>query len=148
MRDVLGNAVHTDDTVDAVRWLTMSEWQVLCNGRPLQPTWNVTTLVCIAHVDANRATLTLDDLRTQADPSVEAFDARYWSQRWTDVAALRLRERSGGRHRYGHVRVSELLLELAWFAHADNDYVVVRTAMNRLAQAMQGLAPHDRAYFI
>lgn len=148
LRDVLGNAVHADGTVDAVRWLAMSEWQALRNGGPLQSAWNAIALMRIARADTRRAALTLNDLRTQAGPFAEAFDARYWPQRWADVAALRLREHDSGRHRYGHVQVSGLLLELAWFAHADRDHATLRTAMNRLAQATQDLAPHDRAYFV
>ena len=148
LRDVLGNAVHADGTVDAVRWLAMSEWQALRNGGPLQSAWNAIALMRIARADTSRAALKLNDLGTQAGPFAEAFDARYWPQRWSDVAALRLREHDSGRHRYGHVQVSGLLLELAWFAHADGDHVTARTAMNRLAQATQDLAPHDRAYFV
>ena len=64
------------------------------------------------------------------------------------MAALRLREHDSGRHRYGHVQVSGLLLELAWFAHVDGDHLTARTMMDRLSQAMQDLAPHDRAYFV
>ncbi|MFT4207652.1 MAG: hypothetical protein QM625_11285 [Ralstonia sp.] len=102
----------------------------------------------IARADTRRAALTLTDLRTQAGPFAEAFDARYWPQRWADVAALRLREHDSGRHRYGHVQVSGLLLELAWFAHADRDHATLRTTMERLSQTTQDLAPHDRAYFV
>ncbi|MBL4777179.1 MAG: hypothetical protein JKY38_05630, partial [Ralstonia sp.] len=118
------------------------------NGGPQQSAWNAIALMRIARADTSRAALTLNDLRTQAGPFAEAFDARYWPQRWSDVAALRLREHDSGRHRYGHVQVSGLLLELAWFANADGDHVTARTAMNRLAQATQDLAPHDRAYFV
>ncbi|NWK47166.1 hypothetical protein HWX30_22470 [Ralstonia pickettii] len=148
LRDVLGNAQHADGTVDAVRWLAMSEWQALRNGGPLQSAWNAIALMRIARADTSRTALTLTDLRTQAGPFSEAFDARYWPQRWADVAALRLREHDSGRHRYGHVQVSGLLLELAWFAHADRDHATARTAMDRLSQAMQDLAPYDRAYFV
>ncbi|MGN8086926.1 hypothetical protein ACTJK6_12825 [Ralstonia sp. 22086] len=148
LRDVLGNSAHADGTVDAVRWLAMSEWQALRNGGPLQSAWNAIALMRIARADTRRAALTLADLRTQAGPFAEAFDSRYWPQRWTDVAALRLREHDSGRHRYGHVQVSGLLLELAWFAHAERDHVTARTTMERLSQAMQDLAPHDRAYFV
>ncbi|SFQ06853.1 hypothetical protein SAMN03159417_04147 [Ralstonia sp. NFACC01] len=148
LRDVLGNSTHADGTVDAVRWLAMSEWQALRNGGPLQSAWNAIALMRIARADRHGAVLTLADLRTQAGPFAEAFDARYWPQRWTDVAALRLREHDSGRHRYGHVQVSGLLLELAWFAHVDGDHLTARTMMDRLSQAMQDLAPHDRAYFV
>lgn len=148
LRDVLGNAAHADGTVDAVRWLAMSEWQALRNGGPLQSAWNAIALMRIARADTSRPALTLYDLRAQAGPFAEAFDARYWPQRWTDVAALRLREHDSGRHRYGHVQVSGLLLELAWFAQADRDHATARTTMERLSQTMQDLAPHDRAYFV
>lgn len=148
LRDVLEHPAHTDGTVDAVRWLAMSEWQALRNGGPLQSAWNAIALMRIARASADRAPLTLADLRTQAGPFAEAFDARYWPARWADVAALRLREHDSGRHRYGHVQVSGLLLELAWFAHADGDHATAHTAMQRLSEAMQDLAPHDRAYFM
>lgn len=148
LRDVLGNSAHADGTVDAVRWLAMSEWQALRNGGPLQSAWNAIALMRIARADASRAPCTLADLRTQAGPFAEAFDARYWPQRWAEVAALRLREHDSGRHRYGHVQVSGLLLELAWFAHADGDHATACTTMDRLSQALQDLAPHDRAYFV
>lgn len=148
LRDALESATQADGTVDAVRWLAMSEWQALRNGGPLQSAWNAIALMRIARANTNRAPLTLADLRMQAGPFAEAFDARYWPPRWTDVAALRLREHDSGRHRYGHVQVSGLLLELAWFAHADGDHAIARTAVERLSEAMQDLAPHDRAYFV
>jgi hypothetical protein len=148
LRDALSTAPDADGTIDAVRWLAMSEWQALRNGGPLQSAWNAIALMRIARADTRDAPLTLADLRMQAGPFAEAFDARYWPPRWTDVAALRLREHDSGRHRYGHVQVSGLLLELAWFAHADGDHVAARTATDRLSQAMQDLAPHDRAYFV
>ena len=140
LRDALSTAPDADGTVDAVRWLAMSEWQALRNGGPLQSAWNAIALMRIARADARDAPLRLADLRTQAGPFAEAFDTRYWPPRWTDVAALRLREHDSGRHRYGHVQVSGLLLELAWFAHADGDHVAARTAMDRLSQAMLDLS--------
>ncbi|UNK02324.1 hypothetical protein MMB19_23680 [Ralstonia insidiosa] len=148
LRDALGNSATADGTTDAVRWLAMSEWQALRNGGPLQSAWNAIALMRIARADAPHAALTLADLRAQAGPFAEAFDARYWPQRWADVAALRLREHDSGRHRYGHVQVSGLLLELAWFANADGDHATTRTAMERLSETTQDLAPHDRAYFV
>ena len=148
LRDALGNSAPDDGTTDAVRWLAMSEWQALRNGGPLQSAWNAIALMRIARADAPHAALTLADLRAQAGPFAEAFDARYWPQRWADVAALRLREHDSGRHRYGHVQVSGLLLELAWFANADGDHATTRTAMERLSETTQDLAPHDRAYFV
>ena len=148
LRDVLGEATHSDGTVDAVRWLAMSEWQALRNGGPLQSAWNAIALMRIARADTCRPPLTLADLQNQAGPFAEAFDARYWPPRWVEVAALRLREHDSGRHRYGRVQVSGLLLELAWFAHADGDHTTAHTAVERLSEAMQELAPHDRAYFV
>ena len=148
LRDALGNSAQADGTIDAVRWLAMSEWQALRNGGPLQSAWNAIALMRIARADASRTPLTLANLRTQAGPFAEAFDARYWPQRWADVAALRLREHDSGRHRYGHVQVSGLLLELAWFSNVDGDHASARTAMERLSETAQDLAPHDRAYFV
>lgn len=148
LRDALDQSAHADGTVDAVRWLAMSEWQSLRNGGPLQSAWNAIALMRMARSEPDRAPLTLAELRVQAGPFAEAFDPCHWPQRWADVAALRLREHDSGRHRYGHVQVSGLLLELAWFAHADGDYDTAWAALERLHAAMQDLTPNDRAYFV
>ncbi len=134
-------------TVDAVRWLAMSEWLALRNGSPLQSAWNAIALMRLARADTDRPPLTLADLRVQAGPFAEAFDARYWPERWADVAAQRLREHDSGRHRYGPVQVSGLLLEHAWFAHADGDRIAAHASIRRLTETLADLAPHDRAYF-
>jgi hypothetical protein len=146
LRDALAAADPTAGTIDAVRWLAMSEWLAQRNGSPLQSAWNAVALMRMARADTRRPPLTLADIRAQAGPFAEAFDARYWPERWTDVATLRLREHDSGRHRYGHVQVCGLLLEHAWFARADGG-TAAGASIDRLSRALQDLPPHDRAYF-
>lgn len=154
--------VQTETTVQlqAVRWISLSEW--ICDrfGVGGGSAWNIIFLLRI--VRGNCTCLQPKDLATfqsqrpltmaSALDAVQPFQSSFSKAKgftaWSNVAAFAIEEIDTSRIRYPPLQLANLLLETAWYSVYEHGLCKqAYDAIDRLERMMSELRPTERRFF-